>query len=134
MATPLDGSHVGRRTSRCLTTGMSGGLPVLVTDSQRISQGDLGRRFRWLAPILAATILAVALVIGGILAALLVMSSGVLGAMLLVQLRGHAGQDRRVSGHDWHRHSQGGGWPRQGTRGVGPRRCRRRWSRRLTNT
>lgn len=61
-----------------------------------------GRRSRSPAPILAATILAVTLVIGGILSALVVLSAGAVVAMLLMELRDHSGHDNRASGHDRH--------------------------------
>ena len=58
------------------------------------------RRPRWLLPVLVAAVLAIALVIGGVLPASLVLYAFATGGMLLMHVGGHGGHGSGHAAHD----------------------------------
>ena len=58
------------------------------------------RRPRWLLPVIVAAVLAIALVIGGVLPATLVLYAFSMGGMLLMHAGGHGGHGSGHAAHD----------------------------------
>ena len=65
------------------------------------------RRPRWLLPGVVATVLAIALVVGGFLPATFVLYAFSMGAMLLMHVGGHGGHGSGHAAHDAHSAQEG---------------------------
>ena len=77
------------------------------------------RRPRWLLPVLVAAVLAIALVIGGVLPASLVLFAISMGGMLLMHAGGHGGHGSGHAAHDAGAGEEGDAEASEGGRGGG---------------